>query len=342
MKFGPVPAVQAEGKILAHNLLNGDGRKLFNKGHVLTSSDVDKLRDAHISSVVVAALDENDLGENEAARRIGTAIAGANVRVTAPGVGRANLIAEATGPLCVNVPLLNRLNNIDEGITIATLREHTLVQQGQLLALVKVIPFAIPAARVVDVESIARESPPPIWVRHLQRTSVSLIVTGPEGARERLLRDFTNPVAERISTLGSTLAAVTYIPHEAASISQALAQHYDAGHRLILLAGVSAIIDRGDVVPTALLASGGTITHFGVPVDPGSLLMLGYLREVPVVGAPGCIKSNKTNVIDWLLPRLLAGERLTRADLVVMGHGGLLDDISDRPMPRLPDNVGVD
>ena len=98
--------------------------------------------------------------------------------------------------------------------------------------------------------------------------------------------------------------------------------------------GVSAIIDRQDIVPSAVEAAGGNIVHFGVPVDPGSLLMLGYLDNVPVLGAPGCIKSLKNNVIDWILPRLLAGEHLTRAHLVAMGHGGLLDDISERPMPR--------
>jgi molybdenum cofactor cytidylyltransferase len=106
------------------------------------------------------------------------------------------------------------------------------------------------------------------------------------------------------------------------------------GRDVILLAGVSAIIDREDLVPSALRAAGGSVVHFGVPVDPGSLLMLGYLGDIPVIGAPGCIKSPKTNVIDWILPRLFAGERLTRAHLVAMGHGGLLDDIHDRPMPR--------
>jgi molybdenum cofactor cytidylyltransferase len=252
----------------------------------------------------------------------------------ARGVGRANLIAEAAGPLCVNVPLLNRLNNIDEGITIATLHEHTLVHTGHLLALVKIIPFAIPAARVVDAETVARESSGVIQVRPLLPRSVSLIVSGPDGARTQLLNDFTIPVKERIEKLGSTLDSVLYAPHEAAAIAPALVEQCQARRDLILLAGVSAIIDRGDVVPTALLQAGGAITHFGVPVDPGSLLMLGYMGDIPVVGAPGCIKSPKTNVIDWVLPRLLAGERLTRADLVVMGHGGLLEDISERPMPR--------
>jgi len=334
MKFGPVPLEGAEGKILAHNLLDPNGHKLFNKGHLLTFDDLKSLSQANIQTVIVAAPDTTDLGENEAARRVGTAIAGPNVRVTAPGVGRANLIAESAGPLCVNVPLLNRLNNIDEGITIATLREHTLVHPGQLLALVKVIPFAIPLARVIDAEATARESSPAIWVRPLQSRSVALIVSGPDTARERLLSEFSAPVTTRIHKLGSDLDAVSYVPHHPAAIAAALREQYEAGRSLILLAGISAIIDRSDVVPTALAEAGGIITHFGVPVDPGSLLMLGYLGEIPVVGAPGCIKSLKTNVIDWILPRLLAGERLTRADLVVMGHGGLLDDISERPMPR--------
>ena len=103
---------------------------------------------------------------------------------------------------------------------------------------------------------------------------------------------------------------------------------------MILVASISAIMDREDIVPSALLLAGGSITLHGVPVDPGTLLMMGYLDEVPVVGAPGCIKSPKTNVIDWILPRLLTGERLTRANLVSMGHGGLLKDIAERPMPR--------
>jgi molybdenum cofactor cytidylyltransferase len=334
MRFGPVPLSEAEGKVLAHNLVGRDGRKLFNKGHVLTADDVQALRELDLTSVVAAGLDSNDLSENEAARRVGNAIAGHGVRVVAPGVGRANLIAEARGPLRINVPLLERLNNIDEGITIATLREHTLVHPGQLLTLVKIIPFGIPAARVLDVETVTRDAAPVISIRPLRTCSVALIISGPDSARQRLLDDFCGPVNHRVQALGSTLEEVMYVSHTIPAVATALHRQSQAGRDLILLAGISAIIDRQDVVPSALHEAGGTITHFGVPVDPGSLLMLGYIGGIPVVGAPGCIKSLKTNVIDWVLPRLLAGERLTRADLVVMGHGGLLDDISERPMPR--------
>ena len=334
MKFGRVPLADAAGKVLAHNVLGSEGRKLFGKGHVLTPGDLEKLKAVGQDTVIVAALETTDLGENAAARRVGMAVAGPGVRVTAPGVGRANLMAEAAGPLRINVPVLDRINNIDEGITIATLREHTLVQPGQLLALVKIIPFGIPAARVADVEATAREAGPIISVRPLQPRSVALIISGPANAQGRLLEDFNDPVQNRIERLGSKLDATICVEHDISAIAEAIRQQCEAGRGLIVLAGVSAIIDREDVAPLALCEAGGSVAHFGVPVDPGSLLMLGYVGDTPVIGAPGCVKSPQTNVIDWILPRLLAGERLTRADLVVMGHGGLLDDISERPMPR--------
>jgi molybdenum cofactor cytidylyltransferase len=320
MKFGAVPLEESAGKILAHKLISPNGQKLFNKGHMLTDGDVEKLHGLGITSVVVAALAATDLNENEAAKRVGMAIAGSGTRVVAPGVGRANVMATVTGPLRINVTALDRLNNIDEGITIATLREHTLVYKGQMLSLVKIIPFAMPAARVEDVEAIASESAPVISVRELQPRSVALIVSGPNSEQEAMLEDFTPPVRMRIEKLGGTLDAVEYVGHNASSIANAI--HTQQSHDLIILAGISATIDHEDVIPSALREAGG------------SLLMLGYIGNIPVIGAPGCIKSPQTNVVDMILPRLFAGERLTRADLVAMGHGGLLEDISERPMPR--------
>lgn len=334
MKFGALPLDDAAGKILAHKLHAPDGQKLFNKGHLLTSEDIHLLREAGLTEVVVAALSSTDLSENEAARRVGEALAGAGVKVTAPGVGRANLVAQVDGPLRVNVTALNMLNNIDEGVTIATLREHTLVRAKQLVTLVKIIPYGVPAARIEDVEAVARENTPIISVRPIQTRSVGLIVSGPEKMRDTLINEFCGPVQERIEKLGSALASVDYVAHTSDSLAQAIQREQAAGRDLILLAGVSATIDHDDVIPAAMREAGGSVAHFGVPVDPGSLLVLGYLDRMAIIGAPGCIKSRKTNVIDLILPRLLAGERLTRADLVAMGHGGLLDDISERPMPR--------
>ncbi|MDE2820651.1 MAG: molybdopterin-binding protein [Chloroflexota bacterium] len=332
MKFGELPIAEAIGAILAHKLYDSTGKLVFNKGHVLGESDLAALRSLGLERIIVTQLSDADLHEDIAAERIGKALAGPMVKWRTPGVGRANLTAAARGVLHVDVPKLELINNIYDGITIATLREYSLVGAGEMVALVKVVPFGVPGARVVDVERIAEASAAILRILPLLEKQVALIVTGPEARRERLLKSFHGPVLQRIRGWGSHLLEPTFVAHDVDAIAAAI--RAQAGADLILVAGISAIIDREDIVPSALLRAGGSITLHGVPVDPGTLLMMGYLDEAPVVGAPGCVKSPKTNVIDWILPRLLTGERLTRANLVSMGHGGLLKDIAERPMPR--------
>jgi molybdenum cofactor cytidylyltransferase len=332
MKFGPIPIDEAENAVLAHKLLDSNGNRLLNKGHTLIADDIELLRSQGHSEVIVARPDEHDVHENEAARRVGDVISGDSIRVNASGFGRANLMTTVRGTLRVNAEVLARLNNIHDGITISTLQQHTLVDSAKLAALVKIVPFFVPEGRIKDLEYIARESAPIISVRPLKAGRVVLIISGPDSAREQLIADFHPPVKQRIEFLGSELRPPIYVSHTEDAIADALTLNSDAD--LILVASVSAIIDIEDVVPSALQLAGGSVTQHGVPVDPGTLLMMGYLGDVPIVGAPGCIKSTKTNVIDHILPRLLAGERLTRVDLVAMGHGGLLKDIADRPMPR--------
>lgn len=334
MKFGPVPLAEAAGKLLAHNLVDARGHRLLGKGRRLDAADVEKIRALGLQRVVVAAPGPHDLDENEAARRVGQAVAGAGIRLVTPGVGRANLVARHHGPVSINVPALTVLNNIDPGITLASLRNHTLAQLDELVTLVKIVPFGISEARVVDVETTARRLAPVVAQRRMLRRDVGLIISGPKRAQDRLQRAFEPPTRARLEQLGSRLSALTLAAHDAEGIASAIRQQLAANMQLLLIGSVSAIMDRDDVVPTGLRQAGGTVTHFGMPVDPGSLLLLGYVGNVPVIGAPGCIRSPRTNVIDLLLPRLLAGERLTRADLVALGHGGLLEDISERPMPR--------
>ncbi len=332
MKFGEVALDEAVGGILAHKLYDDAGRLVFNKGRLLSADDIARLRQRGLERITVAQLSSADLHEDEAAARIGAVVAGSQVRMRAPGVGRANLTAAERGVLHVNAPALELINNIYDGVTIATRRAYSLVDAGEMVALVKVVPFGVPAARVVDIERIADAGAAVLQVRPLQAMRVALIVSGAEATRERLMRSFHEPVRRRIEGWGSVLLEPTYVAHKAESVAEAI--RAQARVDLILVASISAIIDREDVVPSALQLAGGSITLHGVPVDPGTLLMMGYLGEIPVVGAPGCIKSPKTNVIDWILPRLLSGERLTRANLVSMGHGGLLQDIAERPMPR--------
>ena len=124
------------------------------------------------------------------------------------------------------------------------------------------------------------------------------------------------------------------MPHEQAALAKAIDEVLDAGAELVIVFGASAIADRRDVIPAAVEAVGGTIEHFGMPVDPGNLMLIGRLRGQAVLGAPGCARCPKENGFDWVLMRLLAGLPVSRADITGMGVGGLLMEIVTRPQPR--------
>lgn len=338
MQFGPVPLAQAQSKILAHNIAGPDGVRVLRKGRPLTAEDIETLAAIGRTSVYVATLEPDDVREDEAARRVANAVLGENLKISGTAGGRTNLLATTLGVLRVDVARLVQINQC-EGITLATLNAHGPVRARQIVATIKIIPFAVPGAVVTQAEAIAHaaQNHSVLRVEALAAQSVSLILSGSPSIQEKLLDDFA-PLTERISALGSHINAAHFIPLEdesgEAALAERLAAQKAAGARLIVLAGETAIMDRHDIVPRALERAGGRVECVGAPVDPGNLLMLGYLGGVPVLGAPGCARSRKINIIDWVLPRLLVGEALTRADIFTLGHGGLLEDAPERPAPR--------
>ncbi|MGH2620325.1 MAG: molybdopterin-binding protein [Anaerolineales bacterium] len=336
MKFGPVLIEQAAGKILGHNVTAADGRRALRKGRQLDSDDLTLLREAGHNTVYVAELEEGDVSEDASALRIASAVCGHGLRLSGPASGRVNLRSDWLGVLRVDVPGLDALNEL-EGITLATLPSHSTVRPNQIAGTVKVIPFALSADLIQRAERLAGERGPLLLVEKLEPRKVGLVLMAPAGTRERIETQFA-PLKERIEALGSELARIDYIDPgvDAAEgeLATALEGQAGAGLDLIVLAGESAIMDRADLAPRAAERIGGRVECVGAPVDPGNLLMLAYLDQVPVLGAPGCARSRNLNIVDWVLPRLLVGEHLTRSDIVAMGHGGLLDDQPERPMPR--------
>lgn len=337
MKFGPIPIDQAEGKILGHHIAAPDGRRAFRKGKPLAAEDIVRLRELGRTTVYAAELEADDIDENEASQRVAAAVAGSGVWASSPSVGRVNLNAAVHGLLRVDAQRLARINT-PYGITLATLASHIAVQPDQLIASIKVIPFAIAEATIRTAEAIASENGAMIRIDALQTQDVSLILSGSSSARERIVNSFEPPLHARIDALGSTIKTVDFIPLEdeagEIAMADALHRHVNAGSKLIILAGETAIMDRHDIAPRAVERAGGQIECVGAPVDPGNLLMLAYLDDIPILGAPGCARSPKTNIIDWVLPRLLVGDTLSQIDIVALGHGGLLEDIPERPIPR--------
>lgn len=336
MKFGPVPLSEAKGKILGHNIAATNGQRLLRKGKPLTGEDLEKLRIVGRSSVYVAEIESNDVEENRAARRVAEAICGAGLHITGVASGRANLLADKMGVLRVDVDRLAQINDC-KGITLATLTTHSPIHPRQIVATVKIIPYAVPEATVSLVEAISSGTNSTLRVEALPSHSVGMILSGSTSIHEKLISDFS-PLRDRIEKLGSSVTRTDFVALEDESDEAALAsmlkQHLASGIKMILLAGETAIMDEHDILPRAIERAGGHVELVGAPVDPGNLLMLAYIGDVPVVGAPGCARSRKTNIVDWILPRLLVGDRLTRKDIIALGHGGLLQDVSERGMPR--------
>jgi len=337
MKFGPVPLEEANGKLLGHNLAGRDGKRLFRKGRPLTSEDVQALRQMGKQSVYVAELEAGDVPEGMAAQRIAEALLVDGLRLSRSAGGRVNLLATRLGVLGVDAAALRQANAC-EGITLATLPAHAVARPRQIVATVKVIPYAVPEALLHQVEAAIAASKPLIALRELLPKRVGIILSGSAVARPRLQADFEAPLRKRIEALGSSAELKEFISLEdegdEIALGGLLQEAAAEGLHLVVLAGETAIQDRYDLAPRAILYAGGSVECVGVPVDPGNLLMLAYLGEMPILGAPGCARSLKTNAIDWVLPRLLAGERLGFSDLAELGHGGLLEDTSKRPMPR--------
>ncbi|MCI0643770.1 MAG: molybdopterin-binding protein, partial [Chloroflexi bacterium] len=319
------------------NIAGPDGRRALRKGRPLSAEDIGRLRELGRATVHVAELEAGDVGEDTAAGRLAEAVCGPGLRISGPSTGRANLLADVDGVLRVDVERLARLNGW-EGITLATLPAHSAVREGRMVATVKILPYAVPEIHVRQAEGIAAEAGPIVRLDELRPRAVGLILSGSLSAEERIVRSFETALRQRLAALGSTIAEVAFVPLEDETgereLAETIGRQAAAGLELIILAGETAIMDRYDMAPRAVEQAGGEVTCFGAPVDPGNLLMLAYLGETPVMGAPGCARSPKTNIVDLLLPRLLVGDRLTRAEIMSYGHGGLLEDVPERPMPR--------
>jgi len=336
MKFELVSLFDAKGKILGHNIAGANGRRLLRKGKPLTDADLDNLRSLGRGSVYVALIEEDDVDENQAARRVAEAVCGTGLQMMGAASGRANLLARDGGLLRVDVSRLNEINEF-EGVTLATLRNHSPVRERQIVATVKIIPYAVPESVVDAVENIGIGANSIVRVDALKPKSVGMILSGSNSLQERLISDFS-PLSERIDALGSAVVRTDFVSLDGDAgetmLTDTVRKQVEAGIQMILIAGETAIMDTHDIVPQAIVHAGGIVEVVGAPVDPGNLLMLAYINDTPVVGAPGCARSRKENIVDWILPRLLAGDRLTRKDIINLGHGGLLQDVPERGMPR--------
>lgn len=320
MQLLSVALNQASGHILRHNIFGADGRRVLSKGRRLTEKDIRLLEEIGQASVSVAILDADDVHEDLAARRLSELVAGSGLYQTGPVHSRVNLLAEADGIVRVNGKALESINAI-EGLTIATLRNTQLVRAKKRVASIKIIPFAVPQQALAEAEEIAHKVGSLIRVDPLRPQAVGVILVGSAPRLEEML---LSAISARVSALGSQVTLAQRVDANEQHIVHQIETLSRAGVGLIIIAGETSIMDRDDVTPRAIRMAGGQIEQYGAPVEPGNLLLIAYLRDIPILGAPGCVRSSAPNIVDLLLPRLLAGEHLRAHDIIALGHGGLL------------------
>jgi molybdenum cofactor cytidylyltransferase len=330
MKFGPVPPREAQGATAVHSIRQGT--LVLKKGTVIGPAEVAALEAAGIKEIVVSRLEPGDVSEDIAAAEIAKAVAGEGVRVDRAFTGRCNLFAEHQGVLVVDKDAIDALNRVDEAITFATLAAFKPVVAGEMIATVKIIPFAVSETALKSALGAAGR--PFVRVAPYKIKKVGVVSTLLPGLAPKVVEKTLRITEERLVPAGAKIVAERRVSHEQGALAKALDEVLKEGAELAIVFGASAIADRRDVIPSAIQAVGGRVEHFGMPVDPGNLMLIGWARSQPVIGAPGCARSPKENGFDWVLMRLLAGLPVSRADITGMGVGGLLMEIVTRPQPR--------
>lgn len=332
MQFGEIAVDDAEGAILAHSL-RLEARTL-KKGKVLTADDLTTLREAGYAQVVAARLEKGDVAEDDAANRLARAMGGDGVTAGAAFTGRANLYAETAGVVVYDTERLDAFNLIDESVTLAMVPPYQSVESGQMIATLKIIAFSVPEDTVTLTEAIARRETPMVRVAAFRPTRVGLVQSRLPGTKESVLNSTFEVTRARLHPMGSEICHEVRCEHTTAAIAKGIEETLRNGAQMVLVSGASAVVDRRDVVPAGIEAAGGTVTHFGMPVDPGNLMLMGRIGDVIVIGLPGCARSPKLNGFDWVLQRVIAGLPIGDREVMRMGAGGLLKDIPSRPMPR--------
>lgn len=319
-----IPVEEAVGMRLAHDITEIVPGKhkgpAFRRGHVVRAEDIPKLLDVGKAHLYIMELEEGELHEEDAARRLARAAAGPNIRLTDPVEGRVNLVAEISGLLKVDADLLYRFNDLGD-LILATLPSDTFIKKGEVVAGTRTIPVVVKEDLIKRAEAICRQRPI-VTILPISSRRIHLIVTGSEVFYGRIKDGFEPVVRRKVTEMGSDLESTKLAPDDPDRIAAHIKDSYQAGAELILVSGGMSV-DPDDLTPEGIRRSGAKVECHGFPVLPGSMFLMAYLKETPILGLSGCVLHDPVTAFDLLLPRLLAGERISRSDIIMLGHAGL-------------------
>ncbi|KAB1441351.1 molybdopterin-binding protein [Pseudodesulfovibrio senegalensis] len=318
-----VAVEEAVGMVLCHDMTRivpGESKgPAFRKGHVISEQDIPLLLEIGKEHIYVLDLEEGQLHENEAARRIANAVAGPGLSLSSVSEGRINMTA-SPGLLRVDVAALNRVNSVEE-VVVATMHNGLLVTEPREVAGTRVVPLVVDEERVRRVEEICSETGPVLRVKPFLPFNVGVVTTGSEVFHGRIRDRFGPVVRRKFESMGSTIAGQVFVSDEPDMTRDAILEFIDNGATMVVLTGGMSV-DPDDQTPASIRATGADVVTYGSPTFPGAMFMLAYLDGVPIVGLPGCVMYYRASIYDLVVPRLLVGEKVTREDIVALGHGG--------------------
>lgn len=319
-----IPVEQAIGLPLAHDITEIVPGKhkgpAFRRGHIVRQEDISKLLDVGKRHLYVMELDKDELHEEDAARRLAKAAAGPNLKLTEPVEGRVNLVAEIAGLLKVDADLLYRFNSLGD-LMMATLPSNRYVKRGDVVAGTRTIPVVVKEELIEKAEALCKDHPI-VRILPMPSRKVHLIVTGSEVYSGRIKDGFEPVVRRKVGDMGAELVDKQLAADDPDQIARLIKSARQAGAELILVSGGMSV-DPDDKTPEGIRRSGATVESHGFPILPGSMFVMAYLNETPVLGLSGCVLHDPFTAFDILLPRLLAGDKISRADIMTLGHGGL-------------------
>lgn len=316
---------EAVGMVLCHDITRivpGQFKgPAFRKGHIVREEDIPALLDLGKDHIYIWECGEDYLHENEAALRIAGASAGEGIKLTEPVEGKVNLIASRRGLLKILVDGVNLVNEIDE-VILSTRHTNQVVDEGTLLAGTRVIPLVIKREKIESVEEVCKSTGPILEVKEIKPLKTGIVTTGNEVYHGRIVDRFTPVIREKITKFGCPVIEHVTLPDDVSRITAEIKNMAARGAEMIITTGGMSV-DPDDVTPAGVRAAGAEVVTYGAPILPGAMFMLAYLDDIPVMGLPACVMYFKATVFDLVLPRVLAGERISRKELARMGHGGL-------------------
>lgn len=315
----------AIGMVLAHDLTKIVPEQFkgvaFKKGHIVRAEDIEELKNMGKNHIHIIELGENDLHEDEAAIRIGKAIAGEGLYLEGPSEGKINLKAKGKGLLKLNVGAVDAINDI-EMVMLATLHNHSMVEEGQTVAGTRIIPLTIEGDKIEKIEEMARQAKPVVYIQEMKPLRVGIVVTGTEVFHGRITDKFGPVLEAKVNKYGGRFIGIKYAPDEQEKIQEAIYTLIEQGAQVILTSGGMSV-DADDVTPASIREVASEVITYGSPVLPGAMFMVAYRDDVAILGVPACGMFHKITVLDLVLPRVMTGERLKRRDITALGHGGL-------------------